>query len=102
MKPSKIYVGNLKYEVTNKDLREVFSPFGEVKSVFKIEGKNFAFVEMADGDQAEKAVKELNGKSIKDRPMKVQLSRPSDKRRFNNNFKDKDDYDDKKSFKRSR
>jgi RNA recognition motif-containing protein len=39
MQGSKLYVGNLSYSVTNKDLEELFSNYGEVRHVNIIEGK---------------------------------------------------------------
>ena len=56
MAGKKLYVGNLNYSVTNKDLEDLFSEYGKVDSVNVIEGKGFGFVEMADDAQAEKAV----------------------------------------------
>jgi len=55
MEGSKLYVGNLKYSVTNEQLKEAFSAYGEVKSVNIIEGKGFGFVEMSTAEEAEKA-----------------------------------------------
>jgi RNA recognition motif. len=43
MQGSKLYVGNLKYSVTNDQLTELFGNHGEVKSVNIIEGKGFGF-----------------------------------------------------------
>jgi RNA recognition motif-containing protein len=68
-----IYVGNLSYDVTEDDLRQEFSEFGEVSSVniikdkFSGQSKGFAFVEMPVLQQGQAAVSELNGKKIKDR-----------------------------------
>lgn len=61
-----IYVGNLSFKVEEDDLRELFEAYGEVESVklimdkFTGKSKGFGFVEIADKDQALKAIEELN------------------------------------------
>jgi RNA recognition motif-containing protein len=60
-----IYVGNLAYSVTEDDLRNAFSQFGEVTSCnvitdkFSGQSKGFGFVEMADNSEADAAIKAL-------------------------------------------
>jgi RNA recognition motif-containing protein len=77
-----IYVGNLSYEVTEEDLREAFKDFGEVEDVRIIKdnytgrSKGFGFVEMPSKDEAQSAIKDLNGKEIKGRAIKVNEARP--------------------------
>ena len=72
-----IYVGNLPYNVTDSDLREAFSRFGEVSSVHLIsdkysgESKGFGFVEMDNNAQADAAIKALNGADLKGRNITV-------------------------------
>jgi RNA recognition motif-containing protein len=44
MESSKMYVGNLKYAVTDEQLSKLFAEFGEVKSANVIRGKGFGFV----------------------------------------------------------
>lgn len=81
-----IYVGNLPYNVTEEELREVFSEFGEVSSVNVItdkysgQSKGFGFVEMANNSEAEGAIKALNESSLKGRNIKVNQAKPRDKR----------------------
>jgi RNA recognition motif-containing protein len=78
----KIYVGNLSYEVTEVDLRQEFGAFGEVASAniitdkFSGRPKGFGFVEMASKSEAEAAITGLNGKTLKDRTIVVNESRP--------------------------
>jgi RNA recognition motif-containing protein len=78
----KIYVGNLSYEVTEEDLRQEFGAFGEVASAniitdkYSGRPKGFAFVEMASKSEAEAAITSLNGKTLKDRTIVVNESRP--------------------------
>jgi len=76
MEGSKLYVGNLKYSVTNEQLKEAFSAYGEVKSVNIIEGKGFGFVEMSTAEEAEKAKEALNDSDFDGRPLKIDEARP--------------------------
>ncbi len=76
MQESKLYVGNLKYSVTSEQLKELFSSYGEVKSVNIIEGKGFAFIEMASPEEAEKAKDALNDTEFDGRPLKIDEARP--------------------------
>jgi len=76
MQNSKLYVGNLKYSVTNEKLNEVFSAYGEVKSVNIIEGKGFGFVEMSTAEEAQKAKEALNDTDFDGRPLKIDEAKP--------------------------
>jgi len=76
MQGNKLYVGNLKYSVTNDELKELFSSYGEVKSVNIIEGKGFGFVEMSSAEEAEKAKNALNNTEFVGRPLKIDEARP--------------------------
>ncbi len=77
-----IYVGNLPYSVTEADLHETFSRFGEVSRVnlitdkFSGDSKGFGFVEMDDNSQADAAIKGLNDTDMKGRTMKVNQAKP--------------------------
>ncbi|MFB9884933.1 RNA recognition motif domain-containing protein [Balneatrix alpica] len=81
-----IYVGNLAYSVTNDDLKEAFSAFGEVQRAAVImdketgQSKGFGFVEMADDGQAEAAIAALNGAPLKGRNVKVNQAQPRPER----------------------
>jgi RNA recognition motif-containing protein len=59
MNGSKLYVGNLSYSVTNEQLKDLFSQYGEVRQANVIEGKGFGFIEMASAEDADKAKKAL-------------------------------------------
>ncbi len=80
--PSKLYVGNLAYSVTNQDLEEVFSQHGAVQSVavitdkFSGQSKGFGFVEMSNAEEAQKAIQSLNETELKGRNIKVSEARP--------------------------
>jgi RNA recognition motif-containing protein len=81
-----MYIGNLAYDVTENDLRDAFSEFGEVSSVkiitdkFSGRPKGFGFVEMPDNSEADQAIKALNGKVLNGRSIKVNQARPQGKR----------------------
>lgn len=83
---SKLYVGNLPYSTTEDELRTMFSEAGTVASVALIkdrdtgQSKGFAFVEMSNQVEAEKAISMFNGRSMGQREMKVSLARPRDDR----------------------
>lgn len=77
-----IYVGNLNYQVTSEELKEVFTEYGEVASINVIidretgRSKGFGFVEMPDDSEAEKAIEELNGSSFMGRNLRVNQAKP--------------------------
>ena len=78
----KIYVGNLDFDVTEEELRQEFSPFGNVESVSiptdKYSGRprGFAFVEMPLVAEGQAAINALNGKTLKERTLTVNAARP--------------------------
>jgi RNA recognition motif-containing protein len=76
MEGKKLYVGNLNYSVTNRELEDLFSDYGKVTSVNVIEGKGFGFVEMGDVSEAEKAKKELHESTFKGRTLRVDEANP--------------------------
>ncbi len=84
---TKLYVGGLAYSVTEKELEELFAAIGQVVSVAVIkdrdsgQSKGFGFVEMADEKDAQKAIKELNGKELSGRAIMVNEARPQEDRR---------------------
>jgi len=82
----KVYVGNLSYETTEAELRELFSAHGTVESVNLItEGgsgrsKGFGFVEFRDDQEANAAIAALNGKEVRGRTINVNQARPKTER----------------------
>lgn len=76
MEGRKLYVGNLSYSVTNEQLEELFSSYGQVVQTNVIEGRGFGFVEMSDPAEAEKAREALNGTDFKGRTLRVDEARP--------------------------
>ncbi len=91
----KIYVGNLALDVTENELSAEFSTFGKVESVaipadkFSGRPRGFAFVEMASKAEAEAAIAELNGKTLKDRTIVVNESRPRTDNRSGGSYGDR-------------
>jgi len=83
---SKLYVGNLSYSTTEDELRTLFAEAGTVSSVALIkdrdtgQSKGFAFVEMSNQVEAEKAISMFNGRMVGARELKVNLARPRDDR----------------------
>ncbi|MDT8447646.1 MAG: RNA-binding protein [bacterium] len=81
-----IYVGNLPYSVTEADLRELFSEFGDVSKATVImdretgRAKGFGFVEMSDDSAASEAISQLNETSLQGRNLKVNEARPREER----------------------
>ena len=78
----KIYVGNLSFDVTEDELAAEFGTYGKVESIAipadKLSGRprGFAFVEMASKSEAEAAIEGLNGKTVRERTIVVNESRP--------------------------
>lgn len=78
----KMYVGNLSFNTTEDELRELFSQHGEVTSVSLVNDREtgrprgFGFVEMADNAQAQAAIAALNGTSFGGRDLTVNEARP--------------------------
>ncbi len=79
---NKLFVGNLSFKIEEAELQEVFSQTGSVLSVSiptdKYTGKKrgFGFVEMGSEEDAEQAIKALNGRALAGREMSVNLARP--------------------------
>jgi RNA recognition motif-containing protein len=80
--PSRLYVGNLAYSVSNEDLRELFSQVGQVQSAtvisdkFSGQSKGFGFVEMTTSEEAANAIRQFDGSELKGRNIKVNEAKP--------------------------
>jgi RNA recognition motif-containing protein len=78
----KIYVGNLSFNVTEEELKVLFTEFGQVETVNVItdnysgQSKGFGFVEMPNREEAMKAIDGLNAKDVKGRALTVNEARP--------------------------
>ena len=79
---AKVYVGNLSFSVSDNELKELFSSYGEIteavviKDKFSGRSKGFGFVTFADDASAQKAISEMNGKEVQGRALKVNEARP--------------------------
>lgn len=79
---TKLYVGNLSYEVTDGDLKDTFSAAGEVADAkvisdkFSGRSRGFGFVEMASDDGAKTAIEKFNDTDLKGRKIVVNEARP--------------------------
>jgi len=82
----KLYVGNLTYDVTDSTLEQMFAAHGAVKSAQVImdrdtgRSKGFGFVEMSNDQEADTAIREMNGKQVGGRTLTVNEARPRDDR----------------------
>jgi RNA recognition motif-containing protein len=83
--PKSIYVGNISFQASEDDVRNLFSQFGEVLSVKFIMDREtgrfrgFGFVEM-DDNAAREAVAALNGKDLNGRALKVNEAQEREQR----------------------
>jgi cold-inducible RNA-binding protein len=82
----RLYVGNLSYDVTEAQLRELFSQAGEISTVdvitdkFTGRAKGFAFVEMATDAATQEAINRFDGHEVDNRAMVVNVARPRQER----------------------
>ena len=73
----KLYVGNLGFDVNQKDLEELFAQAGACESVAVItdretgQSRGFGFVEMSSSGEAARAIQQFDGQEFKGRPLKV-------------------------------
>ncbi len=81
-----IYVGNLSFNATEDEVRELFAAYGTVTAVNMIKDKfsgqprGFAFVEMENESEAQNAIQGLNGKPFMNRNLTVNAARPREER----------------------
>lgn len=84
--PTKLFVGGIPFRTTDEELRQFFSPAGEVVSVFipmdreTQRPRGFAFVEMADDEMADKAISMFDGADMGGRKIAVNKARPMEER----------------------
>ncbi len=82
----KLYVGNLSYETTEAALEQMFAAHGTVTSAQVImdrdtgRSKGFGFVEMGSDQEAQTAIRELNGKQVDGRALTVNEAKPREDR----------------------
>ena len=114
-----IYIANLSFEVTDEDLRELFSPYGTINSVKVIndketgKSKGFGFVEMPNDEEGQAAIDALNGQTIlfdddteasEGKEIKVSIARPRQQnnqgnfRQQNNGFQQRRQFNNNGGF----
>jgi RNA recognition motif-containing protein len=97
-----IYISNLSFGVEDKDLKEFFTPYGEVTSAKVItdrdtgRSRGFGFVEMADEAASKKAIAELDGTMLENRTISVSAAKPKGERpsRTNGGFNNGKSYNE--------
>jgi RNA recognition motif-containing protein len=83
---NRLYVGNLAYSVTDQTLQQAFREYGSVTSAKVMmdrdsgQSKGFGFVEMATDEQAQAAIRGMNGQSLDGRALTVNEARPREDR----------------------
>jgi len=83
---SKLFVGNLSFDITENDLQDTFAAHGTVVEanlmMDRMTGKprGFGFVTMSTPEEAQKAIDALNGKSVGGRALTVNIARPREDR----------------------
>jgi len=81
-----IYVSNLSFNVQDEDLKEFFTPYGDVSSAKVItdretgRSRGFGFVEMPDETASKKAIAELHGATVENRTIGVSVAKPKEER----------------------
>jgi len=94
----KIFVGNFSFSMTEAELRSMFEPFGNIESVSIVtdrdtgRSRGFAFVQMSENGEAEKAIAALNGKDSGGRALTVNEARPKVERGGGSRGASRDDY----------
>jgi len=79
---TKLYVGNLTYQMTDQELHDLFAEAGNVSSAQVVndrytgQSRGFGFVEMASEDEAQQAIAAINGRNVGGRALVVNESRP--------------------------
>jgi cold-inducible RNA-binding protein len=83
---TKMYVGNLSYDATDSDIRELFEVHGTVSDVFIVKDREsgrprgFAFVSMETPEEMNAAIEGLNGEEFAGRALTINEARPREER----------------------
>jgi RNA recognition motif-containing protein len=81
-----IFVGNLSFNTSEEELRQLFEPYGQVDRVSILtdretgRSRGFGFVEMGNSEEGEKAIAALNGSDFGGRAINVNEARPKAER----------------------
>jgi cold-inducible RNA-binding protein len=82
MATTKLFVGGLSYDTTDDSLNAAFAEFGTVESAVVIKdrdtnrSKGFGFVELSSAEEADAAIKALDGKELDGRAVAVSIAKP--------------------------
>jgi RNA recognition motif-containing protein len=101
-KKMNIYVGNISRESSENEIRQAFEEYGEVTSVKLIKdkftgvSKGFAFVEMTKDEEANNAIKNLDGSRLNGRALNVAVAKP--KTQDNNRRENRENFGNRKNF----
>lgn len=77
-----IFVGNLDFGATEESIRSLFAPYGAIEKVSLVtdrdtgRSRGFAFVEMTNSGEADRAIEALNGENLGGRALNVNEARP--------------------------
>jgi cold-inducible RNA-binding protein len=83
---NKLFVGNLSFNTTENDLQEAFAAHGTVVEtnlmMDRMTGRSrgFAFVTMSSPEEAQKAIQAMNGATLAERQLTVNIARPKEER----------------------
>lgn len=81
----RLYVGNLSFDATADDLREIFAPSGEVEDAIIVtrpgggRPRGFGFVTMAEESAGAEAIRQLDGQEVAGRALKVNVAKERDR-----------------------
>ena len=83
---SKLYVGNLAFQTSSEDLRQLFAQAGTVESASVVEDRDtgrsrgFGFVEMSSKEEGAAAIQQFNGQELGGRALNVNEAKPRENR----------------------
>ena len=83
---NKLFVGNLSFNTTENDLQDAFAAHGTVMEanlmMDRMTGRprGFGFITMSTPEEAQKAIEEMNGKSVDGRDLTVNVAKPREER----------------------
>jgi len=92
-----IYVGNINFKCTEEELKQFFEEYGTVSSAKVIKdyitgrSKGFGFIEMANDEEGQAAIDNLNGKTLMEKELVINVARPKTTSGGSSNYK-KDNY----------